>query len=312
MATPRDVALYVAAGIVVALAVSVGVERTSGVPLSRSLRNIVGDPCLPLDIVGLVRSEHFEAVRQECQSQQDGGCSVECMRAVYALKEQRCFPSLTQPQHLQPRHATVNLAGMPGNWYGLYPASGVELLELRYDPATSTLSATKLTGNTYVRAGRVSWEATPSGCRVVSSLWAGVYTPRWDPCTLTMWGTDHLTVDLGGSEEETIAFVRAQAPLLLGWDEPRAPTHGAAAAFERCSVPVAPASLDQSLTSRLMHHSQGTVVLDQMLLIVPMVLVGMWQLEAEEGSGRGLLYAIALCWAFMLVGRLSYLGLMSG
>lgn len=57
--------------------------------------------------------------------------------------------------------------------YGLYPASGVALMEVSYEASTSTLRGTKLTGNQFVRAGRVSWEVTPKGCKMVSSLWAG-------------------------------------------------------------------------------------------------------------------------------------------
>ena len=161
-------------------------------------------------------------------------CPMACRSALYALKEARCFGSLTQPQHLQPRMQSVSLAAMAGVWYGLYPANGVELLELNYDQPRATLAATKLTGNAFVSAGRVSWEATPSGCRVVSSLYAGAFSPRWDPCVLTMHGHDHIAIDLGG--EDTLNFVRAKAELLLEWGEERAPTFGLAAAFARCEI----------------------------------------------------------------------------
>ena len=56
----------------------------------------------------------------------------------------------------QPRKLDTTLASMAGTWYGLYPASGVELLELAFDAASATLSGVKLTGNQFVRAGRVS------------------------------------------------------------------------------------------------------------------------------------------------------------
>lgn len=110
------------------------------------------------------------------------------------------------------------------------------MVEAKFDAARSTLVGTKLTGNDFVGAGRVSWARgwvdsnakqtkpntkhasratlvlivsgqTPDtryqtcserpalhplaqevtaggGCRVVSSLWQHVYTPRWDACAV--------------------------------------------------------------------------------------------------------------------------------
>ena len=74
------------------------------------------------------------------------------------------------------------MVALQGVWFGIYPASGIELIELRYDSSNSMLTGRKLTGNQYVRAGRASFEVTQNSCRVVSSMWAGVFTPRWDPC----------------------------------------------------------------------------------------------------------------------------------
>jgi hypothetical protein len=66
----------------------------------------------------------------------------------------------------------------------------VSQVEARYDPTTRTLVAKKLTGNDFVGAGKVTWEMTaPSGseaasCKVVSSMWQHVYTPRRDACSV--------------------------------------------------------------------------------------------------------------------------------
>ena len=45
-----------------------------------------------------------------------------------------------------------------------YPASGIELVEIQYDASKGMLTGTKLTGNQYVRAGRVS-----GGCAAAQS-----------------------------------------------------------------------------------------------------------------------------------------------
>jgi hypothetical protein len=143
-----------------------------------------GDACLPRDVISLVRSEVVESVSHSCTVHDNNDCSAECLQAIQAFKAEPCYRYLTQPQTRQPRHGAVSLSAMQGIWYGMYPASGVELLELKYEPQKETLVATKLTGNQFVQAGRVTWEATPTGCRVVSSVWANVHTPRWDPCTV--------------------------------------------------------------------------------------------------------------------------------
>lgn len=63
-------------------------------------------------------------------------------------------------------------------------------VEARYDSTRRTLVAKKLTGNDFVGAGKVTWEiSAPSGsdgaaCKVVSSLWQHVFTPRWDACSV--------------------------------------------------------------------------------------------------------------------------------
>jgi hypothetical protein len=261
---------------------------TGGSPLLRSSSgwrsDSVGEACLPKDVINLVRGDGFSAVRKACYgkaNREEGGgggssgCPAECRQAIEALKAQLCFPSLSQSQRLQPRFGGVSLSAMAGTWYGLYPASGVDLLELTYDPSSSTLSGTKLTGNSFVGAGRMSWEATPSGCRVVSSVWAGQFTPRWDPCTLTMW-EDKIQIDLGADQnpEDTLSFVRARAPLLLEWEDERSPAYGVGAAFAECGEDVEAATPGALLDGWLhwLHHSDVTVVLDQLLMAGLLVL----------------------------------------
>jgi hypothetical protein len=221
--------------------------------------DLPGDACLPKDVVNLLGGDLLLDTAKKCKSSVDE-CTPGCRAALYALKAARCYHALTQPQRQQPRQTQhIALPAMQGIWYGLYPANGVELLELTWDAPSETLSATKLTGNSFVRAGRVSWAATPSGCRVVSSLYAGAFAPRWDPCVLTMFGHDHMSVDLG-AEGEGLAFVRAKTHLLFEWAEERSPAHGLAEAFTVCELDVqdAQASLTQWLSEQL-HHSAEAV-----------------------------------------------------
>ncbi len=278
---------------------------------------IGGDACLPRDVVSLIRGDVVEQAARACNLEDEEEtygaerCSNACLKALLEVKAQRCYSALTQSQRLQGRMGGPTLPAMQGIWYGLYPASGVELLELRYNASTSMLSGTKLTGNQFVRAGRVSWEASSTGCRVVSSQWANVYTPRWDPCTLTMW-EDHISIDLGsgGGGEEDLTFVRARAPLLFEWDEKRAPTYGFAAAFERCDVPI-----EDGLTAYLgslwneLHHSESTVVLDQILVFFPLLLVGGWQLSTP--SRQPLLVLAAAVYVYLVTARLREMGFLS-
>mmetsp|Transcript_33256 Transcript_33256/g.87491 ORF Transcript_33256/g.87491 Transcript_33256/m.87491 type:complete len:300 (-) Transcript_33256:110-1009(-) len=272
-----------------------------------------GDACLPRDIVTLLRSDLVRELAVTCAKDDEtygsAECSSSCHDLVLKFKEQRCYAYLTQSQRSQGRMSRPSLPAMQGTWYGLYPASGIELMELSYDATTSTLSGTKLTGNQYVRAGRVSWEATPSGCRVVSSQWANVYTPRWDPCTLTMW-EDHLRLSLGSGPDEDLAFVRASAPLLFEWQEQRAPTYGFASVFERCEVPIEDgmSAFLASLWHQL-HHSSNTVVLDQILMFFPLLLIGGWQLSAP--SRQPLLVLTAAVYVYLLTARLREAGFLS-
>ena len=295
---------------------TVGLLVAASLPLGHTQTGRVGgDACLPRDVISLLRGEKVAAVAANCVPQEESSelvevsCNPACGQAVAELKSERCFPYLTQPQHLQSRLRRTSLVAMSGTWYGLYPASGVELLEMVYNASTGVLSATKLTGNQYVRAGRVSWEATPSPCRVVSSLWANAYTPRWDPCTLTMW-PDAMAVDLG-EEEHELRFVRAKARHLFAWDDPRASTFRFAEVFDACGVSVAPswwAELASELSSTL-HHSHSTVVLDQILLFLPALLIGGWQLSAARHQKWLVLGAAA--YAYVLTSRLQEMGYLS-
>lgn len=271
-------------------------------PSAPSRRTIQGDACLPRDVILMLRGEVVENVARECRTEANK-CTPGCMAAVHSFKQERCWHALSRSQHKQPWRTSPSLESSAGIWYALYPSSGVELMELEYDAVAKSLRGTKLTGNQYVRAGRVSWEATPVGCRVVSSLYAGVYSPRWDPCTLTMW-QDQLTVDLG-DPADAITLVRARAPLLLAWDEPRAPTYGFADVFERCGV-----TIDEPLDSLLdllrnrLHHSASTGLIDQMLVWLPLVVLAAGHSQFEQGT----LIAFLVGWGAIACARLSYLG----
>ena len=265
--------------------------------------DLPGDACLPRDVINLVRGDIVADAVKACG--QDSGCPTSCREALYALKQARCFEALSQSQRLQPRNARVNLAAMAGTWYALNPASnGVELIEARYDSASSTLSGVKMTGNEYVPAGKVSWEATPKGCRVVSSQYAGRFNARWDQCSLTMNGHNHMSIDFG-APGDGLSFVRALAPMLLEWDDDRTPVHGLAAAFADCSIPLLEAR-DTTLHYflRALHHSGQSVVLDQILVLVPLLLIG-WRQRMNDHPA---LYPAATLYAMLASARLAYLG----
>ena len=130
-----------------------------------------GEACLPADVRALLRGDAVDAVSRSCKHQASD-CTAACRTAIVLLASERCFAHLTRPQ---PSRQHGGLGAMQGVWYASYPASGLELIDARLDHATgeATLSGTKLTGNQFVGAGRVSWEATPTSCLVVSSAYAG-------------------------------------------------------------------------------------------------------------------------------------------
>ena len=270
--------------------------------------DLLGDACLPKDVVNLLSGDLVLNAGKACRraKKTSNSCTSECRDALYAVKAAHCYQHISQPQRLQPRANSVTLAAMAGRWYGVYPAGGLELLEMEYDASASTLRSKKLTGNSFVPAGQVSWEATPVGCKVASSLYAGRFTVHWDPCSLTMLGHDQMQVDLG-SENEGLSFVRAKLPLLLAWDDENAPTRGLHAHFEMCDIPAeeATASFREWVMGSL-HHSSQAVILDQFLMLFPFMLLAGWQ-QGEQH--RPVLFAMATAYFSILTSRLAYLGI---
>ncbi|EOD09128.1 hypothetical protein EMIHUDRAFT_437185 [Emiliania huxleyi CCMP1516] len=295
-----------------------------GSPMDGFLRPVFGSACLPLDVRSFLTSDIREAVTQQCASLVEGRgtrvCSAECRDAVLAFRGHRCYSHLSQSQRLQPRTAaplhpraanSKTLAALQGIWYGLYPASGIDLVEARLDAAAGTLSATKLTGNEFVRAGRVSWEVGPGGgCKMVSSMWQNAYTPRWDGCAVEVADADHMSITLhtGDEGEQKLAFVRAVLPELLRWDNPSSPSHGFHRAMAICGVDPEDASTSAvEALLEVLHHTQGTVLLDQLLLLAPLLLLGSWQAGGGHGSATLLLGGAVLLVLFV---RLTYLGVL--
>jgi len=275
-------------------------------PLIHAADLLGGTECLPKDVIGMTRGDTVDAVSQACTL--SVSCSASCRKALTALQSERCFAHLSQPQTLQPRTRSTALKDLAGRWYGFYPASGLDLLELSYDAESTTLSATKLTGNNHVRAGRVTWVATPSGCRVVSSSYAGAWDPRWDPCTLTVDDADHVALRIVGADpSEDLTFVRATAPLLLSWSERRSPLFGVADALEACGFDAASGPSWWADLAEVLHHSRQTVLLDQLLMLFPLLLLGGWQVSSGIGAGAIALLAAGYC--ALLASRLRYLGL---
>ena len=304
-----------------------------------------GDACMPLDVVNLLKSDVATEVASRCQDviDEDGRCTADCAEVARRFQSEHCYPHLTQSQRLQPRHQGHALVSLQGVWFGLYPASGVELVEVTWDAGRGLLLGTKLTGNQFVRAGRVSWESAPpppprataraaataharrrphpppplcraavsqTACRVVSSVWAGAYTPRWDPCRLRIGDADHVEVvlPLGNGEEEVLAFVRATAPLLLEWEDESSPARGFARVFDACGLPPpAGSSLFAGLADWL-HHSQHTVVVDQALILFPALLLGGWQLSESNAALQRLIVAAAGLYCVVACLRLRHLG----
>jgi len=284
----------------------------------------LGDACLPVDVRSLLTSEKARAVGETCaqlMSSESHVCTPECHAAISEFRRARCYTYISQTQRLQPRHESLSLGvsythsehtlvALQGRWYGLYPASGIELVEAVYDASSGVLSGTKLTGNDFVRAGRVSWTVSLGSCKVVSSLWQGSFTPRWDACHLTVDDADHmqLTLELEEGAHEVLSFVRASLPLLLDWDEPNSPTNGFSRAMRSCGMTEESRPTVKQYLADVLHHTHGTVVLDQALLIFPLVLLGGWQL-GEHLAAKLLLVPLLLAYVLVLWVRLNYLGL---
>jgi len=287
---------------------------------------ISGDACLPADVRSLLKGDAVRRVGTACStllsSQRARDCTPDCLEALRDFQAERCYPHISQSQRLQPRysapfehlggvHSQHTITSLQGRWYGLYPASGVELLEATLEPSTGVLSGVKLTGNSFVGAGRVSWTVSSTSCKVVSSLWQGVYTPRWDPCKLLVIDEDHmqLVLSMGEDAEEVLSFVRATLPLLLDWEDANSPTHGFFAAMLRCGLE--PEETATSLIESLMetlHHTHGTVLLDQVLLFLPLAMLGAWQLREQRFSLLAFL-PVLIIYGTLVWARLTYLGL---
>ena len=58
---------------------------------------------------------------------------------------------------------------------------------------------------------------------------------------------------------------------------------------------------------QVLHHTQGTVLLDQLLLLAPLLLLGSWQAGGGHGSATLLLGGAVLLVLFV---RLTYLGVL--
>ena len=86
---------------------------------------------MPLDVVNLLKSDVATEVASRCQDviDEDGRCTADCAEVARRFQSEHCYPHLTQSQRLQPRHQGHALVSLQGVWFGLYPASGVELVE---------------------------------------------------------------------------------------------------------------------------------------------------------------------------------------
>ena len=129
-----------------------------------------------------------------------------------------------------------------------------------------------------------------------------------------MWGDDHITIDMGEGEGEDadLTFVRARTPLLFQWDERRSPTYGLDDAFAMCHINTEEASgvlLDALY--RTIHHSDSTVVLDQLLVAFLVVLVPLLMSGGVAGFSmeeHPLLCLVAFVYGALLCSRLMYIG----
>jgi hypothetical protein len=67
-----------------------------------------------------------------------------------------------------------------------------------------------------------------------------------------------------------------------------------------------PLPISRSPAAQVLHHTQGTVLLDQLLMLVPFLLIGGWQIGGE-GANTALLL-LAAVFLGLLIMRLTYLG----
>ena len=149
----------------------------------------------------------------------------------------------------------------------------------------------------------------PSGCRDARDR----LRPR--PATSRVWGEGALI----------------PPPPSLRWDNPSSPSHGFHRAMAICGVDPEDASTSavealleaprhreagggwrrrvhtRCACEQVLHHTQGTVLLDQLLLLAPLLLLGSWQAGGGHGSATLLLGGAVLLVLFV---RLTYLGVL--
>lgn len=73
--------------------------------------------------------------------------------------------------------------------------------------------------------------------------------------------------------------------------------------YPHCSAPTS------SSPAQVLHHTQGTVLLDQLIMLVPFLLIGGWQIGG--GGPNSALLLLAAVFVGLLIMRLTYLGLIA-
>lgn len=263
--------------------------------------------CTDHEIVKLLEGPVAKAVADHCTAYLTQGvgrgrspyaCPEACHRAVREFVQDRCYGDISRPQKGQPRWSGLGSLGLlPGTWLGLYPTGSLELVIVREDDRRGDmiLVATKLTGNAYMRSGRVSWEATTKACRVQSSEHPGAFVPRWDTCSISVHDADHFTVhlQLPGAHGDRIDFVRALQSHVLAWDQPQSPTFRLGTAIEACGSRTASWSW---VLDELSSTGRKAVIVDQLLITLPvLVAVVGWHVHEHQQQYRRWVLATALC-----------------
>ena len=106
-----------------------------------------------------------------------------------------------------------------------------------------------------------------------------------------------------------VDLVRARAPLLLAWDEPRSPTHGVSDAFAICSVDIEePTNALLEALYRTIHQSYSTVVLDQLIVAIFIVLAPLFLSGGLSFDEHPTLAFFGAALALLCCSRLMYLG----
>ena len=85
---------------------------------------------------------------------------------------------------------------------------------------------------------------------------------------------------------------------------------GLGKAFELCEIEAEDAQTSlRSWAQQVLHHSAQAVVLDQLLVALPLLLLGGWFSLSADATHRPILFALGMCYLSVLSGRLAYLGL---